>query len=42
MKPILTMMALSIWSFVAWASDTTIVFQKMKYADLFQQAKKRE
>jgi thioredoxin-related protein len=40
MKHILTILTFFVWSYTTLASDTTIVFRQVNYADLFELAKK--
>lgn len=40
MKHILTILTFFVWSYTTLASDTTIVFRNVDYADLFELAKK--
>jgi thioredoxin-related protein len=42
MKNILTVLAIFVWSCTALASDTTIVFRQISYADLFEMAQKEQ
>lgn len=40
MKHFLSILTFILWSYTTLASDTTIVFRKINYADLFEVAKK--